>query len=92
MKKLEHVLGYLKGTINKTRTVGKSSFERLIVFVDASFATHPDGKAHTGCAVFVGDTAVDIITRKQRCATRDLTEAELFGLSEMLLEIEYHQQ
>lgn len=92
MKKLDHLLGYLKATIDKVRIIDNTPFDRLHIFVDSAFSAHPDGKGQTGCCVFLGNTATDIITRKQRCSTRDSTESELVGLADMLLEVEYHKE
>jgi hypothetical protein len=47
--KLLKLLGYLKLTKNKVRLVSNSGdMRRLVAYVDASFASHTDGKGHTG--------------------------------------------
>jgi hypothetical protein len=92
IEKLEHLLGYLMATISRARIIDSSEFKRLQVYVDAAFSAHLDGKSQTGCIVYAGNTPTDVITRKQKCATRDSTEAELVGLADMLLEIEWHQE
>jgi hypothetical protein len=85
-RKLERVLGYLKLTRVWTRVFDKSSFHQAMSFVDASFATHEDGKGQSGCMVFLGNTLVHEACRKQKIVTKDSTEAELVALSDYLEE------
>jgi len=66
--------------------IDPSPFTYVKIFIDAAFSAHTDGRGQTGAV------ATEIITRKQRCATRDSTESELVGLADMLLEVEYHHQ
>jgi hypothetical protein len=87
--KLLKLLGYLKLTKNKARLVSnRGDMRRLVAYVDASFASHADGKGHTGLVLKWGDTTLMTISRKQKIATKDSTEAELVGLSDTLVEVE----
>jgi hypothetical protein len=85
-RKLERVLGYLKLTRVWTRIFDRSPFNQAISFIDASFATHADGKSQSGCMVFLGNTLVHEACRKQKIVTKDSTEAELVALSDYLEE------
>jgi hypothetical protein len=53
-------------------------------YMDASFATHQDGKLHTGVIVLVGGTGVFCASRHQKCVSKSPTEAELVALSNNL--------
>ena len=87
--KLRRVLGYLKMTKTKGRVISnQGDMTRLKAYVDASFASHTDGKGHTGCVIKWGDTTITTISKKQRIATKDSTEAELVALSDMTREVE----
>jgi hypothetical protein len=85
-RKLERVLGYIRLTRSWTRVFDNSSYDRVAVFIDASFATHDDGKGQSGCMVFLGNTLVHEACRKQRIVTKDSTESELVALSDYLEE------
>lgn len=87
--KLLKLLGYLKLTKHKTRLISRrGDMNRLVAYVDASFASHADGKGHTGLVLKWGITTLMTISRKQKIATKDSTEAELVGLSDTLVEVE----
>jgi hypothetical protein len=81
-RKLECVLGYLKLTKSWTRMFDNSEFNRVMTFIDASFATHNDGKGQSRCMAFLGNTLVHETCRKQKIVTRDSTESELVALSD----------
>ena len=87
--KLFKILGYLKMTRNKARTISpKGDLSRIVAYVDASFASHPDGKGHTGLVIKWGAVTLGTISRKQKIATKSSTEAELVGLTDVLSEVE----
>jgi len=92
VRKLERVLGYLQLTKYWTKVFNRSKIHRVSTFIDASFATHPDGKSQSGCAVFLGNTLVHETCRKQKVITRNSTEAELVALSDHLQEGELVQE
>jgi Reverse transcriptase (RNA-dependent DNA polymerase). len=55
--KLLKILGYLKLTRNKARIISpRGNQKRLVAYVDASFASHADGKGHTGLVIKWGNT------------------------------------
>jgi hypothetical protein len=83
-RKLERVLGYLRLTKGWSRVFDLSSFNQVMSFIDASFATHEDGKGQSGCILFWGNTLVHEACRKQRRVTKNSTEAELVALSDYI--------
>ena len=54
---------------------------KIEAYVDASFATHMDGKSHTGVIVMVGGVGVFFASGKRKCVIKSPTEAELIKLS-----------
>jgi hypothetical protein len=84
--KLERVLGYLLLTKNWNRVFDSSKFSKVTTYIDASFATHADGKSQSGCMVLLGNTLVHEGCRKQRLISRNSTEAELVALSDYMEE------
>jgi len=85
-QKLERVLGYLQMTKRWTRVFDNSPFERVETYIDASFATHPDGKGQSGCLIMLGNTLVHEVCKKQTLIMQSSTEAELVALSDLILE------
>ena len=87
--KLSKILGYLKTTRNRARVISpKGDLSRIVAYVDASFASHPDGKGHTGLVIKWGDVTLGTISRKQKIATKSSTEAELVALTDVMCEVE----
>ena len=82
--KLLKVIKYLNGT--KELTLHLSADENMVInsYIDASFASHPDAKSHTGEMISLGGGAVYSKSSKQKLVTRSSTEAELVGLSDGL--------
>ena len=55
---------------------------RVIAYIDASFAIHPDMKSHTGCVITLGKGAIYAKSGTQRLMSKSSTEAELVALSD----------
>jgi hypothetical protein len=85
-QKLERVLGYLNMTKKWTRALDKSPFERVVSYIDASFASHQDGKSQSACLMFLGNTLVHEACQKQKIIMKSSMEAELLALSDYLVE------
>ena len=83
-QKLGRVLKYLAATKNQDLHLRIGDKIQVKSYIDASFATHQDGKGHTGVVVSVGDAAVLCRSTKQKLVTKDSTESELVALSDML--------
>jgi hypothetical protein len=80
LRKLRHLLGYLERTKDRPLVLKPQGMFNIEAYVDASFATHMDGKSHTGVLVKVGVVGVYFASRKQKCVTKSPTEAELVAL------------
>ncbi len=59
------------------------TFPKITSYIDAAFVAHSDGKGHSGSDVLLSDTVVDAVTRKQKRASSDSTEAELIAISDL---------
>ena len=53
-------------------------------WVDASFATHPNCRSHTGATLSFGKGSVYSMSTKQKLNTRSSTEAELVGINDVV--------
>ena len=91
-KKLARIMGYLKGTIENVRRISADPFNRIEAYIDAAHACHEDGFGQSGGAIMVGGAMVEVITRKQKWAARDSTEAELVAVEGLLLDVEWHDE
>ena len=84
LEKLERVLQYLSGTLDRKLIMGAPDISLMNVFVDASYAPHDDMKSHTGgCKVFCRGALMGK-SIKQKLNTKSSTEAEVVGTSEYM--------
>jgi hypothetical protein len=60
--------------------------------VDAAYAVHNDSKSHSGVVVYVGNTLAYVSSRKQKCMSKSLTEAELIALTDNLGMVELFKE
>ena len=86
-EKLERVLMYLHGTPDQKLTLRCSKVLEVLVYVDASFAVHPEAKSQTGMVISLGQGSVHSASRKQKLVSKSSTEAELVGVSDMLPQV-----
>ena len=86
-EKLERVLMYLNGTPQMGIVLKATEGIRIMAYVDASFATHPDMKSHSGGIITLGSGPIYVVSKKQDLVTKSSTEAELVALSNMLSQI-----
>jgi hypothetical protein len=56
-------------------------------WLDASYATHPDMKSHTGGALSLGKGIIYGTSTRQKLVTRSSTEAELVGVADVLPQV-----
>ena len=84
--KLDRVMGYLRGTPDRSIILRPGSMGIVPrLYVDASYGVHADGKSHTGSSIIIGDTgAVFNKSCKQSIVTKSSTEAELVAASDAL--------
>jgi KUP system potassium uptake protein len=77
-------LEYIHGSLDEFRVIGADDLERMMTWVDASYAVHRDMKSHTGGVVSFGTGALMSKSSKQKLNTKSSTEAELVGASDYL--------
>ena len=83
--KLTRLMRYVRETRERgiVLRAGKGGIE-VRVFIDAAYASHADGKSHTGSCVVIGDTGVvHCKSCKQQIVSKSSTEAELIALSDL---------
>jgi hypothetical protein len=90
--KLNRVLGYLQRTQQSTLVLKPHGTLDVRAYVDAAFASHVDGKSHTGVVVFIGGAMVFAASRKQKCVTKSPTEAELVALTDNIDFVELFEE
>jgi hypothetical protein len=83
-KKLETLLGYLKGAMERIMVIKLKSMFKPVGYVDASFAAHPNGRSHSGVIMQVAGASVFFGSRKQKRVRKSPTEAELAASSDNL--------
>ena len=83
-KKLQRLLQYLNGTLDRKFTIGADDITTMNLYIDASYAIHDDMKSHTGGCVVFKRGAVMSKSIKQKLNTKSSTEAELVGTSDYL--------
>ena len=91
-QKLKRIVGHMKLTLGNTRKIDSKPFKRIEAYIDAAHACHPAGFGHSGGVIVAGGTTLECITRKQKCASRDSTEAELVALKALVLDVQWHQE
>ena len=73
------MLEYLKGTSKLCLKLKADNPQVVKLYVDASFAVHPDYRSHTGAVMTLGEGSVIAMSKNQKLNTRSSTEAELVG-------------
>jgi hypothetical protein len=80
MTRLERVEQYIAGTKGYGLLI-KPKSARLETWIDASHATHPSMKSHTGCLVALGGALIHAGSNKQAIVSLSSTQSELHALS-----------
>ena len=83
-KKLGRCLQYLRDSKHLSLTLEAEDMTVIQWWVDASFATHPNCRSHTGATLSFGKGSVYSMSSKQKLNTRSSTEAELVGINDVL--------
>ncbi len=86
-RKLKHLIEYLKSIRDLPLVLGALNTGVLLWHVDASFATHPDMRGHTGGDLTMGTGCLLVTSNKQKCNVRSLTVGELVAVDEMIGQI-----
>jgi hypothetical protein len=82
--KLKRLLRYLNDTLTLSATLGANGMSKMMTWVDAAYAVHPDMKSHTGGCVSLGRGVIMPKSTKQKLNTKSSTEAELVGASDYI--------
>ena len=85
--RLVRLMRYIHSTKGWHLTLSADNLRVIKWYVDASFATHPDFKSHTGAVMTMGGGAMQTLTRKQKLNSRSSTEAELIGVDDAITQI-----
>ena len=80
--KLTRLLKYINSTKDFGIVLDADRDVCVLVYVDASYGVHVDGKSHTGVVISLGRGAVFVRSGKQKIVTKSSTESELVGLSD----------
>jgi hypothetical protein len=80
--KLERLLKYIRSTAAFGIVLEAHKDICVIVWTDASYGVHADGKSHTGMCVSLGRGAVYVRSGKQKIVSKSSTESELISLSD----------
>ena len=83
-RKLEHLIEYLRSTMDMPLTLGADGTGVLNWYVDASFAVHTNMRGHTGGGLTMGRGFPIVCSTKQKLNTRSSTESELVGVDDMM--------
>lgn len=82
--KLNRVLRYLNATKEYGMVLQADKDIQVLVYADASYGVHADGKSHSGVNITLGRGAVFVRSAKQKIVSKSSTEAELIGLTDSL--------
>lgn len=83
-KKLRRLLQYVYGTIDMVLTLSAEELNILRMWVDASYAVHPDMRSHTGSCMSLGLGLVYSKSGKQTINAKSSTKGEVIGISDRL--------
>jgi hypothetical protein len=83
-RKLEHLMEYLRSTVDMPLILGAKAGGILNWYVDASFAVHSNMIGHTGGGLTMGRGYPIVSSTKQKLNTRSSTESKLVGVDDMM--------
>jgi predicted nucleic acid-binding Zn finger protein len=84
LSKLERILGYMKATQDHVLVLHAQTMQNVRAYIYVAFALYSDSKSHTRVMVYIGETMVYVLSKKQKCMSKSLTEVELIGLTDNL--------
>ena len=83
-EKLEHLLRYIKRTLNDVHIIGVRDLKTLVTWVDASYAVYPNMRGQTGGAMSFGTGIIHGRSSKQKLNSKSSMESKIIGVSEYL--------
>lgn len=85
--KLDLCIHYLNTTLEMTLSLNTDGTTVNKWWVDASYATHPDCRSHTGALMMMGKGVICSYSLKQKINTHSSTEDELVGVDDMVAQV-----
>jgi hypothetical protein len=82
--KLQHLVEYLRSTVEMPLVLGATSGGVLHWYVDVAFAVHPNMRGHSGGALTLGIGFPISSSSKKKLNTRSSTESELVGVDDLM--------
>jgi hypothetical protein len=76
LDKLQRLLKYVYGSIDDTLVLGSDDLGRFRVWVDASYAVHPDFRSHTGGCISFGTGTMACKSTKQKFKHQELNGSQ----------------
>jgi hypothetical protein len=90
---LMRILWHLRGTLDFGLLLSWSSAMELRVYTDADWASYPDTRRSTSdCAVFLGDSLVFWLSKRQQVVSRSSAEAEYRAVANSVAEAAWLRQ
>ncbi len=86
---LDHLIDYLRAHQSLKLTYhcngGQDFYQnRIVMYIDASWHFHSDGKGQSGCVIKIFGNSVFFRTSKQHIATKSSTESEIVAVDDFL--------
>ena len=88
-KKLSHVIKYVWGTLYNSLKLSLHCTDEAGWWVDASFATHHNMRSHKANVMMFGGGAGYSTSIQQKCQYKFSTEAEFFGVYDIMGQISW---
>jgi hypothetical protein len=82
--KLLHMIRYIRGTRTMPLILSANGSGILKLWVDASFAVHPNMRGHSGGGLSLGHGFPIVSSTKQKLNTRSSTETEIVGADDFM--------
>jgi hypothetical protein len=88
-KKLVQVMSHLKATVGLHLTLHCKELDKILWYIDGSYATHQDMKGQSGAVMMTGGCIVLSRSNKQKINTRGSTESELIAVDDVLPSVQW---
>ena len=85
--KLCCLVHYAHGALDLEEIIGIDTIGKLVSFIDAPYAVHPNMRSHAGGAVAFGVGAFASESKMQKLNTKSSTDAEMVAVSDILPKI-----
>ena len=82
--KLDHLIRYLKRTLNDVRVIGVHDLKTLLCWIDAAYAVYLNMRGQTGGMMSFGTGVIHGRSSKQKLNSKSSSESEKIAVSEYL--------